>query len=178
METIEEDWGRETKTIWSTCVAFSCLETPALYILQGAGVELDSGEGGETENRGEEKRSSTHRPKVPWDSDRLEPQTLRRATRTLDTPKNPNTHYLFSSITRPHLFKNTGKRTYDVVVQCTPAECMGVMFVWNIFIPLWLHHSVLHNAPYHIHPIHLSLIFSTASGYTSHIALPSLLNLM
>lgn len=33
-------------------LASSCLGNPALCLLQGAGVELDPGEGGETEKRG------------------------------------------------------------------------------------------------------------------------------
>lgn len=57
--------------------------------------------------------------------------------------QHTDAHFLFPSITLPSLFKSTGKHAHAMAQCIIPAECMGVMFVWNIFIPLWLHHSVI-----------------------------------
>lgn len=58
---------------------------------------------------------------------------------TVDTPKYNDAHF---SQSLPRLLKKARAHTHTEQ-GITPAECIGVMFVWNIFIPLWLRPSLV-----------------------------------
>lgn len=164
---------------WTTRIAFSCLDTPALPCAYCKEQVLSWTQ--ETEER--QKREGRRRVAALTDPQSLETMTdwnhrlsLWWATQTVDTPKNSDAHFLFpASVTLPHLFKSTGKHAHMIVRQCiTPAECsawglclFGTSLSLSGSIALWLH-----NVPYHFHPIHLSLTSNTASGYTSHTTPP------
>lgn len=108
--------------------------------LQGAGVELDPGGERETGKRGEEKRSSINSPLRLWQTGTTDSET----SHWLDTPKNTGAHALcFPRITLPHFSKAW---TSTHIPQCGASlllSAWGGGVVWNIFIPLWLHHSVI-----------------------------------
>lgn len=177
-----ENRGRVGKRNKDYMKCLCCLQLlrnpcPALCLLQGAGVELDSGEGGETENRGEEKRSSTHRPTVPWDSDRLEPQTLRWATRTVDTPKTLMRTLCFPPIALPHLFKGMGKRIHNGTVQYSSWVHEGYVCLEHLYPSLAPSLSD-YIMPHTTSTQFISLWLPILHLHTSHTAQPSLMNLM
>lgn len=59
---------------------------------------------------------STRRLTVPWDSDRLEPQSQRGATHTADTPKNTDAHFLFFFFSSSFVEKRGQARTHAAAV--------------------------------------------------------------
>lgn len=140
----EEEHGGETKAIWSTYVALSCLGNPALPCAQGKEQVLSwTQEREERQNREGRRRGAAltdpQSPETMTDCNhRLSQPTL--PTHTADTPINV-TRALFST----HLLKSSGKHA-RTAAQCSASSSWvhgRVMFVWNIFIPPWLHHSAI-----------------------------------
>ena len=140
--------GDKQRLCEATRVASSCLETPALpcaYCKEQVSSwtqEREERQSGEGRRRGAALTDPLSLETTTDWSHRLWDDLLTQHTH----PKNWLS--LSPSVTPPppicsQANMHTRTHTYIIVQSFTPAECMGVMFVWNIFIPLWLHHSVI-----------------------------------
>lgn len=168
---------RETKSTWSGRVAFSCLGTSALPCAYTARSRCWAGprrgRRARKERGGEEERhSQTHSPWRPWQTGTTDSETS--CSHSRHTQKNTDAHFLFGPPSvAPVVQKaraNTHIRWRSALFQLSAwGLCLfGTSLSLSGSIAQWLH-----NVPYHFHPIHLSLTFNTASGYTSHTMPPS-----
>lgn len=161
---IGEERGRETKTTWTTRVAFSCLGTPALPCAYCMEQVLSWTQEREERQKWEGRRRGaaltdpkSHETATDWN------HRLSHSRHTQNTDVPPPSHSSSFAQERRQTPTNDGAVHYSSWVQ---ERCLfGTSLSLAGSITQWLH-----NVSYHFHSIHLSLslTFNAASGYTSH----------